>query len=213
MFTTEEWRKIRELVVMVAGAGGLGTHQTVELQRIGVKKIYLFDPDRVEPSNLNRQILYGSGDLGEPKVERAEDMLEGFALGTEVVIRQERVTDETEVPSDVQLLFCALDNFESRFALGRLAQKYGLPLVHGGVEAWYGQVTTFIPGKTRTFEELVGEVFTQGLTKQAFSPVVSLVAALQVIEGLKVLLGRPDTLAGRLLVVDLRDYSLSLLTV
>lgn len=213
MFTDEEWAKIRNMVVLVAGAGGLGSHQSMEFQRIGVKKIYLLDPDHVEASNLNRQVFYGRDDIGREKVAQAKEVLDSFGLGTEVVVRPERVTEETVIPPDVQILMCALDNFDSRFALGKLASKYNLPLVHGGVEAYYGQITTFIPGRSRSFQDIVGEVFTEGLTKRAFSPVVAIVAALQVIEAVNVLLNRDDVLVNKLLISDLRDYTMQIATV
>lgn len=211
MFSDEEMDRIRQMVVFVAGAGGLGSHQALELQRIGVRKIYLTDSDRVELSNLNRQILYGTGDLGEMKAPSAKDRLDAFGLGTEIVAWTERITTATNLPDDVQLILCALDNFESRFALEQVAERQGIPLVHGGVQAFYGQITTIVPGRTPALKEIIGEVFPDATARATFSPVVSIIAALQVIEGVKVLLGHGDTLVNRLLMMDLTDYSVEVL--
>lgn len=211
MFDDAEMDKIHNMVVYIAGAGGLGTHQALELQRIGVKKIYLVDSDRVEISNLNRQILYGRKDLGEYKAKRSKEVLDDFELGTEIVAYTQRITAKTVIPPDVQVIFDAFDSFESRLALEDLAQKYNLPLIHGGVQSCYGQVTTIIPGKTRRLREIVGELSVEELAKPTYSPVVSLIASLQVIEGVKVLLDRSDTLVNRLLILELRDYSMEIM--
>lgn len=211
MFSDEEMDRIRQIVVFVAGAGGLGSHQSLELQRIGVRKIYLTDSDRIELSNLNRQVLYGTGDLGEMKASSAKDRLDAFGLGTEIVAWTERITAATNLPGDVQLVLCALDNFESRFALEQVAERQGIPLVHGGVQAFYGQITTIVPGRTPALKEIIGEVFPDATARATFSPVVSIIAALQVIEGVKVLLGHGDTLVNRLLMMDLTDYSVEVL--
>lgn len=205
--------RIRQMVVFVAGAGGLGSHQSVELQRIGVRKIYITDPDRIEPTNLNRQVLYGAGDLGKLKAPLAKDRLDGFGMETEIVAWTERITEETVLPDDVQLVLCALDNFESRFALEKAAVHRKVPLVHGGVRSLFGQITTIIPGQTPALKEIVGEVFPKLTSQPAFSPVVSIVASLQVIEGVKVLLNHAGTLVNRLLIMDLTDYSVEVVEV
>lgn len=211
MFSDEEMDRIGRMVVFVAGAGGLGSHQALELQRIGVRKIYLTDPDRVELSNLNRQILYGVGDLGGLKAPAAKDRLDAFGLGTEIVAWTERITEETAVPGDVQLILCALDNFESRLALEQVAERQNIPLVHGGVQALYGQITTIIPGRTPALKEIMGKVFPRAAPRPTFSPVVSIIAALQVVEGVKILLGQRDNLVNRLLMMDLTDYSVEVI--
>ncbi|MBM7623367.1 HesA/MoeB/ThiF family protein [Sporohalobacter salinus] len=209
MFSKEELKEISGLTVLIAGAGGLGTHQVIELQRAGVKKIYLIDSDKIEISNLNRQVLYGRDDIGEFKAIKAKEILDDFKLGTKIVAITKRVTEDTEIPSDVDLIFDALDNFESRYELEKLAAKYKLPLIHGGVSSWYGQITTIIPDKTSSLKEIIGSEQSKAKEIPVFSPVVSVIASLQVIEGFKVILNKEDTLINKLLIIDLSDYSLS----
>jgi len=209
MFTTEEMEQIANLTVLIAGVGGLGTHQALQLQRIGVEKIYLVDPDKIEATNLNRQILYGRDDLGRIKAIRAKEVLDGFGLGTEVVAIPDRIDEEFEIPVDVDLVCDALDNFASRYILEERARVSGLPLIHGGVHSWYGQITTIIPGMTSSLRDLLGGKEEGKEIIPAFSPVVSILASLQVIETIKVALNRDDILANRLLMVDLIDYSLT----
>lgn len=208
MFTSEEMKQISDLTVLIAGVGGLGTHQALELQRTGVEKMYLLDSDKVETSNLNRQILYGKQDIGRSKAIRAKEVLDNFELGTEIEVITDRIDAQTVIPSDVDLVFDALDNFESRYLLEDAVIEANLPLIHGGIHSWYGQITTIIPHKTATLRELFEEKDdTQGEIP-VFSSAVSVVASLQVIEGIKVILGRDDILTNKLLMIDLNDYSL-----
>jgi len=82
LFSKKQQQKLENLKIMIAGTGGLGTNQALQLQRIGVAKIYLYDYDRVEISNLNRQLCYGKKDLGRPKAEVAAEFLKQFDLET-----------------------------------------------------------------------------------------------------------------------------------
>ncbi len=211
MFSREENDKIREMIVFVVGAGGLGTHQVLELQRIGVKKIYIMDFDRVSASNLNRQVLYGGKDIGKYKTEKAKEFLKLFALETEIVAINKKLSDNYEIPKDVDIVFDALDNFTARFILDRLIQDRRIPLIHGGIKSWYGQITSIIPGKTSSLTDIFGDNTEEEEEIPAFSPVVSIIASLQVIEGVKVFLQREETLLGKLMYIDFNDYSFEII--
>ncbi|MFW6238600.1 MAG: HesA/MoeB/ThiF family protein [Halanaerobiales bacterium] len=213
MFTEKEQDRLSEAVVFIAGAGGLGTYQAVQLQRAGVKKIYLMDYDRVEATNLNRQVLYGRGDIGRSKVLAARERLLEFELETEIEIIEGRIGEDTEIPSDSDLILEALDNFQTRYTVCDLAYKYDLPLVHGGVEAWYGQLTTIIPGESRGLKDIISEPPASEGPTPVFSPVVSTIASLQVTEAVKILIGREneELLVNKLLVVDLREYQIDVI--
>lgn len=208
MFSRQERDKISDLTVLIAGVGGLGTHQALELQRAGVKKIYLIDSDKIEVSNLNRQVLYGRDDRGEYKAYKAKEALDKFNLGTEIEARVERITDKTEIPAEVDLIFDALDNFTSRYQLEELAAQADVPLIHGGVSSWYGQITAIVDNETPSLKEITGAKESKQEEIPAFSPAVSIIASLQVIEGLKVILDWEDNLKNRLLMIDLNDYTI-----
>ncbi len=213
MFSDDEFCKINQMVAFIAGVGGLGTHQATELQRIGVRKIYIADYDRIDPSNLNRQILYGVNDIDKQKVNRAKEVLDSYRLGTEIVTIEDRITAEFPIPADVNMVFDAMDNIEGRLELEKAAYKKGLPLIHGGVSSWYGQLTTILPGKTRGLKDIFGQFKPPRGTIAAFSPLVSVVASLQVIEGVKVLLGYQDILLNKLLLVDSQSYTLEIINI
>jgi molybdopterin/thiamine biosynthesis adenylyltransferase len=210
LFTEEEALKLKQAVVYIGGAGGLGTHQALELQRVGVKKIYLVDYDKVEPSNLNRQVLYGVDSIGEYKVDQAKKILESFNLPTKIETKVEKISKESKIPKDVNVILDALDNFETRYILEKLAWESNVPYIHGGVNQWYGQLTTIIPGKTLSLKDIFGEIDTTKEKVSVVSPVVSIIASIQVIEAIKVITGRKDTLDNKLLLIDLKDYSLEI---
>jgi len=207
LFTEEEAISLKQAVVYIGGVGGLGTHQALELQRIGVKKIYLVDYDKVEISNLNRQILYGVDNIGKYKVFQAEKTLESFNLPTIIKAKVEKITKESEIPEDVDVILDALDNFETRYILEQLAWEYNVPYIHAGVNQWYGQLTTIIPGKTLSLKDIFGEADNTDEKISVISPVVSIMASLQVIEAVKIITGRKNNLANKLLLIDLKDYS------
>ena len=98
MFTKDQLKKITNLNVLIAGAGGLGTNQAQQLQRVGINKIYAFDYDKVDISNLNRQILYGKKDIGKNKVEVFKERLDDFDLETEIEVKNIKITKTTKLP-------------------------------------------------------------------------------------------------------------------
>jgi len=202
LFSEAQQQRLEELNIMIAGTGGLGTNQVLQLQRIGVNKIYLYDYDQVEVTNLNRQLCYGENDIGRAKVEAAVDFLEQFDLETEITARNEKITLETEVPADVDIIFDGMDNFESRFILDQLAAEKELPFIHAGIEEFFAQIMLVLPES----ELRLKDVFVDSDKKEVpavFSPAVTVTASIQVLEALKYLLGFADYLKNQLLYIDL----------
>src|SRR6056297_3247738 len=140
MFTKDQLKKITNLNVLIAGAGGLGTNQAQQLQRVGINKIYAFDYDKVDISNLNRQIFYRKKDIGKNKVEVFKERLDSFNLETEIEVKNIKINKTTKLPKDIDLVFDALDNVKTRFILEKLALQNNIPLIHAGVTGWFGQI-------------------------------------------------------------------------
>lgn len=201
LFSPKEQNKINNLTVMIAGAGGLGTNQAIQLQRIGVNKIYLYDYDQVELSNLNRQLCYGKKDLGKAKVEAAVQFLEEFALETEIVAVNEKINLKTKIPADVDIIFDAMDNFESRFILDQLAAQNQIPFIHTGVEAFFAQIMLILPESDLRLKDLFSKT-KKDSPPAVFSPAVTAAASIQVIEALKYLLNYDNYLKNQLLHID-----------
>jgi molybdopterin/thiamine biosynthesis adenylyltransferase len=202
LFTEKQQQRLEELKVMIAGTGGLGTNQALQLQRIGVKKIYLYDYDRVEITNLNRQLCYGRKDIGRPKVEAAAEFLKEFDLETEITAVNEKISLATKIPEDIDIIFDGMDNFESRFILDQLALENELPFIHAGIEEFFAQIMLVLPeSKLRLKDVFAGSAKKE--TPAVFSPAVTVTASIQVLEALKYLLDFDDYLKNQLLHLDL----------
>lgn len=189
------------LNVMLAGTGGLGTNLAVQLQRIGVNKIYLYDYDKVEVSNLNRQICYGRDDIGKAKVDCAAEFLKKFKLDTEIVAKNEKIREDMELPDDLDIIFDALDNFNTRFIVDKLAQKYELPFIHAGVENFFAQIMLILPESEKRLKDIFAGA-EKDEVPAVFSPAVTIAASFQVLEALKYLLGRDNYLSDSILHLD-----------
>ncbi|MGP3778739.1 HesA/MoeB/ThiF family protein [Halanaerobium saccharolyticum] len=210
LFTETQQQRLEELNVMIAGTGGLGTNQALQLQRIGINKIYLYDYDQVEVSNLNRQLCYGKKDIGRLKVEAAVEFLKKFDLETEIIARNEKIDMETEVPENIDIIFDGLDNFESRFILDQLAAENEIAFIHAGIEEFFAQIMLVLPES----ELRLKDVFAGSEKKElpaVFSPAVTVTASIQVLEALKYLLGFDDYLENQLLHIDLLSNQMELI--
>ena len=117
LFNNKEQSKLKNMVALIAGAGGLGTNQAQQLQRIGIKKIYLYDYDIIAESNLNRQLFYGKDNIGETKVKIAKNHLDNFQLRTKIKTFNKKIKADLPIPEDVNIIFDALDNFSARFSI------------------------------------------------------------------------------------------------
>jgi adenylyltransferase/sulfurtransferase len=189
--------------VLVAGVGGLGTIIAAYLAAAGVGFLRLVDNDRVEISNLNRQLLFQPDDIGREKVVAATEKL--LIMNPEIQVEgiNKTINDETadEMVKDVDLIVDAMDNFVTRFVLNKVAFFHRLPLVHGAVRGFFGQATTLIPGKTGCLKCL----FAQNPPKEIFpilGPTCGVIGAIQATETVKVLTDRGEPLANRLFFWD-----------
>lgn len=199
----KEFEKIRNSKILVAGAGGLGSNALEHLVRLGVGEIYIYDDGILDMPDLNRQILYTPEDLGKEKVFVAKEKLQEINPDVEVHIHNERITESTKLPN-VDIIIDCLDNFGSRKILDRKIHEKNIPLIHGGVERFYGQVTDIIPGKTKTLRDILGDVKDTDEIKYVTPYAVSVIASIQVSEAMKLICGDYDNaLINKLLIVDL----------
>ncbi len=200
--------------VLVVGAGGLGGTILYYLTAMGVGKLGIVDPDRLETSNLQRQILYTENDVGKIKVHEAVRRLE--ALNSEVEFKAHPVRLTRDNASQIleegyDVLVDAVDNYQTRLLLNRLGLEYELPLVHGAVYRFEGQVSTFLPREGPCYRCLYPDLDEKN-TAASPGPASMVPAAIgtsQVAEITRLLLDEKPALAGRLLCVDVfnQDYS------
>lgn len=206
IFGTEGQEKLKGSKVAVVGVGGLGSPVAYYLAAAGVGTILLIDEQTPELSNLNRQILHWEEDIGKnPKPLSAKWKLERFNSDIKIETFVGRLTEENvdEVLDGVDVIVDCLDNFETRFLLDDYAHRKGVPLVHGAVEGTFGQVTTIVPGVTKSLRE----IFPNAGKKEGKFPILGAtagaVASIQVLEAIKLLTGLGEPLLNRLLIVDL----------
>jgi molybdopterin/thiamine biosynthesis adenylyltransferase len=193
--------------VAVIGCGGLGGYAIEELARLGVGRLVVVDPDMFEEHNLNRQLLSSPSDLGCHKVEVAARRI--ACVNPAVTVVPHRLAfsfgNGPSLLASCALAVDALDNIAIRLELAETCSNMGIPMVHGAIAGWYGQVTTLLPGDA-TLQGLYanhcgGKGIEQHLGNPSFTPAV--VASLQVAEVCKLLLGQGNLLHGRTLMIDL----------
>ena len=195
--------KLKQAHIFLAGVGGLGSPISLFLAAAGIGKIRIVDHGLVELSNLNRQILYRQEDLGQAKVACAKKALECLNPYIEAEAIPERIQADNvdELIGKCDIIVDALDNFTARYLLNHVAFQKNIPFVHGAVQEFYGQATTFIPGRTNCLKCLVPK----GPGQQTW-PIIGvtcgLIASIQATEVIKYILGLGDLLENRLLIID-----------
>lgn len=210
----EGQRKLLAGSVLVAGAGGLGSPVALYLAAAGVGTIGIADEDRVDVSNLQRQILHRTADIGIPKVESAARALTDLNPG--VKVHKHPVTIESGNAGDLvrpyDLVVGAVDNLRARYVLNDACIEQRKPLVEAGVFRMEGLVTTIVPGKTPCYRCLFPveprpDTMLCPAEAGILGSVAGLVGCIQATEAIKILAGIETTLAGRLLVVNAQEMS------
>ena len=204
-------QKLLDAHVLVIGLGGLGSPVAMYLAASGVGHLVIVDHDRVELSNLQRQIVHTTDSIGMDKVASAKAALR--QLNPDIRITTFNKTLESdELAQQVKLadaVVDASDNFATRFGLNRLCVEYKKPLVSGAVIRLEGQVTTFRadqPGSAcyRCLYQDMDEIAESCSETGVLAPVAGIIGSIQATEIIKVLTGVGQTLNGRLLVLDAR---------
>ena len=208
-------RNLLDASVLVIGAGGLGSPTAMYLAAAGVGKLGIVDFDAVDVSNLQRQILHTSDDVGRPKVASAVDHLRAINPTIEVVGHEELLFStnvyETFEPYDV--IVDGTDNFPVRYLVNDATQFMGKPLVYGSIYQFEGQATVFMPGKeTPCYRCLFPTPPPPGTVPSCaeggvFGVLPGVIGSIQATEAIKLITGEGDTLEGRLLLYDALDMS------
>lgn len=179
---------LQRATVLIVGMGGLGNHVATSLVTAGVGTLVLCDHDRISISNLNRQPLYCEADLGDKKVDVASQKLREINHLPQIFTCDTSFTNEHFVaPKPPHLILDCLDNLSSRKELIAYAVTHNIPLIHGAVEGFCGQMSVFLPGKTACPLCSLTEIAEEKQPPSSLSSCVSLVAALQATEAIKLL--------------------------
>lgn len=195
---------------LVIGAGGLGSPIALYLAAAGVGKLILCDDDKVDLTNLQRQIVHRTDAIGRPKVESARDTLAGVNPETQIEMIASRVAgdelDQLVARADVVLDGC--DNFATRHAVNRACVKHKKPLVSGAGVRFDGQISVFdmrddnAPCYACLFPEDAQSEEVRCAVMGVFAPLTGIVGCIQAAEALKVLTGAGTTLKGQLMLID-----------
>jgi len=211
---------LKELKILIAGVGGLGSFVALELAHLGARHLIIVDNDKVSHTNLNRQVLYTVSDVGRSKVVVAAERLRKIFPDLTVEAFNTRV-DRASAPymvSRADVVIDCTDNFETKKLLNRVCYAQKRAFITGGVGTWEGWVASF-PFFKREEEEVPcleclfpGDVETMqeaGATGQpTLVTVVATVASVQVNEVAKLVAGRNagENLEGKTLLIDLKNY-------
>jgi len=202
-FGEQGQKKLREASVFIAGAGGLGSPAAIYLAAAGVGKLRIVDRDKVDLSNLNRQVLHWDKDVGKVKIESAKEKLQMLNQDVTIEALEETISEENvyELVDGCDLIVDALDNFPTRYLLNKFALEQNIPFFHGGVYGFEGRAMTVIPGKSSCFRCL----YRKGAPEFKF-PVIgvtpAVIGCIQATEVIKYLVGIGELLTDRLLVYD-----------
>ncbi|HYE38045.1 molybdopterin-synthase adenylyltransferase MoeB [Methylocaldum sp.] len=205
----EGQEKLLNSRALIIGLGGLGSPAAMYLAAAGVGNLVLNDYDVVEISNLQRQIVHGMENIGEPKAVSARKTVERLNPDirvTELISRLEGATLEREIAQADVVLDCS-DNFTTRFAVNAACVKTRTPLVSGAVIRFEGQLAVFTAGTgdNPCYNCLYadhGELAESCVQTGVLAPLPGIIGSLQALEAIKLLAGVGNTLRGRLLLLD-----------
>ena len=201
--------RLLEARVLIIGMGGLGSPVAMYLTAAGVGELVISDYDRVDESNLQRQIVHTHASINELKADSARETL--LRLNPDVSVTTidyeldgEESTDEF---NRADVVVDCTDNFPSRFELNRVSLLTGTPLVSGAAIRWEGQVSTFVPQNAESpcYQCLYPDMDLESVTcamEGVIAPIVGVIGTTQALETLNVLLATGDGLRGRLLMFD-----------
>jgi molybdopterin/thiamine biosynthesis adenylyltransferase len=199
--------KLLESTVAIVGCGGLGGWIIEGLARMGVGHLILVDGDAFGESNLNRQALCTEANLGQLKAEAARERVARINSATEVTVHPVMADEGSmrEMLAGADVVVDALDTLPTRLVLQKVAQSLGIPVVHGAIGGYVGQVMTIFPGDEGLYAIYGrGGVPERGIEARLGNPAATpmMVAAWQIQEVVKILLGTGEPLRNRLLFMD-----------
>ncbi len=184
--------------VLIAGVGGLGGHIAQELAMAGVGTLILVDKDRVDETNLNRQVLYTSDDIAKWKVDVAAEKLRKINPEVQIVsVRGE--LDSVTLP-EFDIAVDGLDNIDSRFKLEKICRDRDVPYIFGAVEGFMGMVS-FLDNTTISLEKIIKRRL-QLTEVQVLSATVAVVAGMEALEAIKYICKKGILLKNRLMIYD-----------
>ncbi|PNH82162.1 molybdopterin-synthase adenylyltransferase MoeB [Vibrio diazotrophicus] len=213
-FDFEGQEALKQSSILILGAGGLGCASSQYLATAGLGKLTLIDDDKVELSNLQRQVLHHDADIGKLKVDSAAQALKELNPELEIVTVAKRLTDEAllSLVQDHDLVLDASDNVDTRNQLNRLCYQTKTPLVSGAAIRMEGQVSVFTYQDQQEpcyqcLSALFGSNALSCVEAGVMAPVVGIIGAVQAMEAIKVIAGLGKPIQGKILMLDAMTMS------
>ena len=199
----DEQEKLKQAKVIIAGSGGLGSPAAIYLAAAGVGTIRIVDHDKVELSNLNRQILHWDKDIGRNKVDSAAEKLNQLNPRIKIEAVQETIDEAnaSRLVAGFDLIVDGLDNLPTRYLLNKAAIENDIPFIHGTVYGLEGRAMTIIPGKTACLKCVYRALIPPGKCP-ALGTVPAVIGCIQATEAIKYIMGIGKLLTNRLLIYD-----------
>ena len=201
-------RKLLDAKVLILGAGGLGSPSAIYLALAGVGTIGLVDFDVVDLSNLQRQVLHHTSDVGRSKLESARDNIKAYNPDINVVLHETRLESENamEIIGNYDMVINGADNFATRYLVNDACYLLNKPLIDGSILIFDGQSTVFTPGNgcyRCLFPSPPPPCMVPNCAEAGvLGALTGLVGSIQSTEALKYILGIGESLESRLLIVD-----------
>jgi len=203
--------KILNAKVLIIGAGGLGSSASLYLAALGIGTLGIVDKDKVELSNLQRQIIHNTLDLDKPKVISAKEKITNLNPDINVITYDQKITKDNimDILINYNFIIDATDNFETKFLINDACVSLKKPFSHGGVLGFEGQTFTYTPGNTCyrcIFKEPPPKKIMKDSSKNGIlGSTPGLLGIIQATEALKYITNCGELLINKLLVFDLRN--------
>lgn len=201
--------KLTEAKVLIIGAGGLGSPAALYLAAAGIGKIGIADSDIVGLSNLQRQLMHTTSDLGRPKVESAKETLQQINPDVSIQTYNEFISSDNiaGIIADYDFVLDCTDNFEAKFLINDACVIADKPFTHAGVTGFQGQLMTVIPHETSCYRCIFQAPPPEGAVPSCaeagiVGAVAGVIGSLQALEAIKYITGAGDLLTGKLLTFD-----------
>jgi molybdopterin/thiamine biosynthesis adenylyltransferase len=205
---TEGQEKLKRARVFIAGTGGLGSPAAIYLTAAGIGTVCVVDHDRVELSNLNRQVLHWERDRGTKKVASARQKLTQINHEVNIEVIEETITEANvfQLIAGFDVIVDAMDNLPTRYLLNKAAIESNIPFFHGAVHGFEGRAMTIIPGDTACLRCVYrGDIPREKFPVIGVTPAV--IGCIQAAEVIKYIVGTGELLTNRLLLYDGLDMT------
>lgn len=203
-FGVEGQRKLKSAKVLIAGLGGLGCPAAMYLAAVGTGKLLLVDREKVELSNLNRQILHWTSDVGKLKVESAAKKIKELNPNVEVEGLAEEIREDNveALVKEVDVVVDGMDNYKTRFIINEACVLQNKPFVHAAIYGLEGQLMTILPGKGPCLRCVIPSEPPEVTPVPVFGATPGVMAALEVIEAMKLITGIGKPCIDKMIIFD-----------